>query len=317
MPLHPIIQAMLDKTVGLPAMHTLSVETIRAGDLARYASVPRPEVGDVADRLIPGPRGDLRIRIYRPDGRERLPVVVFFHGSGFVICSVETHDGMCRQICRRAGVIVVSVDYGLAPENKFPAGPDDSLAATRWVGEHAAEFGGDPARIAVAGDSAGGTMAAVTAVRIRDEGGPRLAGQLLLYPVTDHPDVETPSLVERGTGYGLTADGLRWFWSHYLNDASEGAHPHASPYRAESLAGLPPAYVVTAEYDPLRDEGERFAGRLKAAGLPVVLCRFADANHGFMTWVDIVDSATAAMDGACDWLRTILRPKAETAAASP
>lgn len=308
MPLHPGLQAMLDQTAHLPAMETLPVATVRAGAETRYAAVPRPTVGSVEDRSIPGPRGDIRIRIYRPESAGPLPVAVFFHGSGFVICSIDTHDGMCRQICRKTGALVVSVDYALAPENKFPAGPDDCLAATRWVGEHAAELGGDPDRIALAGDSVGGTFSAVTALRIRDEGGPSIAAMLLAYPVTDYPDPGTPSYVERGTGYGLTGDGMRWFWSHYLNDPSEGAHPHASPYRAENLSGLPPAYILTAEYDPLRDEGELFAERLRQAGVPVTLKRYDDMSHGFLSWAGTIDRAEKALDESCAWLRGVLRP---------
>lgn len=294
---------MLDKAAGLPAMHTLPVETIRAGDMARYAAVPRPDVHRVEDGSIPGPRGGIRIRIYRPEAPGPRPVVVFFHGSGFVICSIDTHDGLCRQICLRTDAVVVSVDYALAPENKFPAAPDDCLAATRWVARQAAELGGDPDRIALAGDSAGGTLAAVTALRVRDEGGPSIKALLLLYPVTDYPEPGTPSYVERAEGYGLTSDTMRWFWANYLNDPSEGAHPHASPYRADNLAGLPATYVMTAEFDPLRDEGEMFAGRLRKAGVPVELRRYSDMNHGFISWVGLIDRSGEALDAACGWLR--------------
>ena len=304
MPLHPLLTAMLAKTVGLPAMNTLTPAIIRATDTARYQTgVPPDEVHAVEDRHIPGPRGAIRVRIYRPDAEAERPVTVFFHGSGFVICSIETHDAMCRQICRRSGTVVVSVDYALAPENKFPAAPDDCLAATRWVAEHASEFGGDPTRLALAGDSAGGNLATVTALRIRDEGGPKIQAQLLLYPVTDHYSVQRLSYTERGTGNGLTADGMIWFWNHYLNHPDEGAHPHASPIRADSLQGLPAAYVVTGEYDPLRDEGEDYALRLRAAGVDVELVRCADMNHGFLSWVGLIDSSTVAMDAACVWLK--------------
>jgi acetyl esterase len=208
-------------------------------------------------------------------------------------------------LCAGAACVVVSVDYRLAPEHKFPAGIDDCLIATRWAAAHAAELGADPARIAVAGDSAGGNMAAVTALRVRDEGGPALCGQLLLYPVTDYNTPGTPSYEQNAEGYGLTRDTMKWFWAHYLADPSEGMHPHASPLRAENLSGLPPALVVTAEYDPLRDEGEFYAERLRAAGVPTSLTRYAGVNHGFMFWVGIVDKAGAAMSQACNWLRSI------------
>lgn len=187
MTLHPALQAMVDAAAALPAMHTLPVDVVRAGAAARYKAVPRPDVAHVEDRAVPGPRGPIPVRIYRPDLEPGRPVIVFFHGSGFVICSVETHDGLARQLCRRSGMIVVSVDYALAPENKFPAAPQDCLAATRWVFAHARDFGGDPARIALAGDSVGGTMSAVTAIRLRDAGEPAPRAMLLMYPVTDHP----------------------------------------------------------------------------------------------------------------------------------
>jgi acetyl esterase len=303
MSLHPAIEAALEQAAALPPMHTLPLETVRAGFVARYAAIPRPDVGHVEDRTIPGPRGQIRLRIYRPELAGTRPVVAFFHGGGFAICSIETHDGPCRQICLRADAVVVSVDYALAPEHKFPAGPDDCLAAARWIGAHAGEFGGDPEKLVLMGDSAGGTLAAVTAIRLRDEGGPKPAAQILLYPVTDYHTPGTPSYAQRGEGFGLTRDAMKWFWGHYLQEASHAAHPHASPLHADDLAGLPPAYVVTAEYDPLRDEGERFAQRLTQAGVPTTLIRYADMNHGFMSWVGIIDRSGEALDAACAWLR--------------
>jgi len=228
---------------------------------------------------------------------------VFFHGSGFVLCSLDTHDGMCRNLCAGAACIVASVDYRLAPEHKFPAGIDDCLHATRWAATHAAELGADPTRIGIAGDSAGANMAAVTALRVRDEGGPALCGQLLLYPVTDYHTPGTPSYSENAEGYGLTRETMKWFWDHYLSDPREGIHPHAAPLRAPTLSGLPPALVISAEYDPLRDEGEIYADRLRGAGVPVVLSRYDGVNHGFMFWVGVVDKAGAAMNESCEWLR--------------
>jgi acetyl esterase len=201
----------------------------------------------------------------------------------------------------------VSVDYRLAPEAKFPAGPDDCLAATRWAAANASALGADPGQIIVAGDSAGGNLAAVTALRIRDEGGPRLLGQLLIYPVTDYIEPGTPSMQENAEGYGLTRAGMAWFWNHYLADPADGLHPHASPFRANDLAGLPPALVVTAEYDPLRDEGEYYADRLRQAGVPTQMKRWDGMNHGFFFWPGVVDRAGEAMDEACAWVRTLLR----------
>lgn len=307
MALDPVIKAMLEKAAGQPAWHTLTPDEIRATDLARYALVQKPQVGSVTDRAIPGPHRDINIRVYRPDDRAGLPIVVFFHGGGFVICSVETHDGLCRQICARTGAIVVSVDYALAPEHKFPKGLDECLAATRWVAENADEIGGDPNRMALAGDSSGGNFAAVTALRIRDDGGPHLAAQLLIYPVTDHHSAGWPSYMERATGCGLTSETMVWFWNHYLDQTHSPDDPMVSPNRADNLAGLPPTYVVTAEYDPLRDEGGIFAERLAAAGVDTVHVRYDDVHHGFFPWTGVIGRSEEAMDAACNWLKSRLQ----------
>jgi acetyl esterase len=304
MPVDPQIQTLLDKGTGVPATHTLPVHVARAQYEARTALMaPAAGIAAVREQTIVGPAGPLRIRIYTPHGTGPFPLLVFCHGSGFVLCSLDTHDGMCRNLCAGAACVVASVDYRLAPEHKFPAGIDDCLHATRWAAAHAAELGTDPMRIAIAGDSAGANMAAVTALRVRDEGGPLLCGQLLLYPVTDYHMPGTPSYAENAEGYGLTRETMKWFWDHYLSDPSEGAHPHAAPLRAPVLAGLPPAFVITAEYDPLRDEGELYAERLRAAGVPAALSRYDGVNHGFMFWVGVVDKAGRAMDESCGWLR--------------
>jgi acetyl esterase len=222
-----------------------------------------------------------------------------------VLCSLDTHDGMCRNLCAGSVCVVASVDYRLAPEHKFPAGIDDCLHATRWAAAHAAELGADPRRIAVAGDSAGGNIAAVTALRVRDEGGPALCGQLLLYPVTDYHTPGTPSYQENAEGYGLTRDTMKWFWGHYLRDPSEGTHPHAAPLRAPDLSGLPPALVITAEYDPLRDEGELYGRRLEQAGVPAEIIRYDGMMHGFFTMVGVLDTARAAVATAAGRLGSV------------
>ncbi|MGC2411662.1 MAG: alpha/beta hydrolase [Stellaceae bacterium] len=306
MPVDPQIQELLDKGTGVPATHTLAVPVARAQYEARIALMAKPaEIAAVRDETIDGPGGRLRIRLYTPQGTGPFPLLVFFHGSGFVLCSLDTHDGMCRNLCAGAECVVASVDYRLAPEHKFPAGVEDCLHATRWSAAHAAALGSDAARIAIAGDSAGATMAAVTALRVRDEGGPALCGQLLLYPVTDYYNPGTASYRENAEGYGLTRETMKWFWDHYLSDPSEGAHPHAAPLRAPVVSGLPPALVITAQYDPLRDEGEIYAERLRAAGVPVVLSRYDGVNHGFMFWVGVVDKAGQAMNETCVWLRSV------------
>lgn len=306
MPVDPQIQALLDRSAHLPGIHTLSVADARA----RYDALvkvlpPSALIARVAEQSIDGPGDTLKLRIYTPEGTGPFPVIVFFHGSGFVLCSLDTHDGMCRNLCGGAGALVISVDYRLAPEHRFPAAPDDCLAATRWVAIHAAELGGDPARLVVAGDSAGGNLAAVTALRIRDEGGPRLLGQLLLYPATAHCTADMPSYAENADGYGLTRATMEWFWSHYA-DPSAATNPHAAPLIATDLARLPPALIQVAEYDPLRDEGIRYAQRLAEAHVPTNLSRWEGMNHGFLFWVNHVDAATEAMREANAWLRRIL-----------
>jgi acetyl esterase len=307
MPVDPQIRMLLDLGAALPPFHTLSVEEARAQFAVRsFPGLRQPDIASVTNRDMQGPNGSMALRVYTPFGDGPFPLIVFFHGSGFVVCSLDTHDGMCRNLCAGTGCVVVSVDYRLAPEHRFPAAPDDCLAATRWAVANAAALGGDPGRVLVAGDSAGGNLATVTALRIRDEGGPKLAGQLLIYPVTDYYDTETRSMTENAEGYGLTRAGMIWFWNHYLPDPSYGANPHVSPLRATDLSGLPPVLVVTAEYDPLRDEAEDYAARLRQAGVPTEAKRWDGMNHGFFIWPGVVDKAGAALDEACGWVRSLL-----------
>lgn len=311
MPLDPQIQLLLDKGAGVPATHTLPVDEARRLYEARIAAMAPPaEVPTVYDLLLAGPGGPLRVRIYRPMMQQNQPMVVFFHGSGFVLCSLETHDGMCRNICAGAGCIVVSVDYRLAPEHKYPAGLEDCVFATHWAIQRSLEIDGDPNNVVVAGDSAGGNMAAAVALRMRDEHGPKLRGQLLIYPVTDYHTPGTPSYERNAEGYGLTRDTMKWFWRHYLNEESEADSPYVSPLRAPDLSALPPAMVVTAEYDPLCDEGEFYAEKLREAGVPVSSKRWAGMNHGFLFWVGVVDQAGLAMRETCAWLRSVFVPSA-------
>jgi len=308
MPVDPQIQALLDMGTGVPATNTLSVAEARAQYEGRIRLMaPAAPIGAVTERVIDGPGGDLRLRIYRPAGQGPFPLLVFYHGSGFVLCSLDTHDGMCRNLCAGARCVVVSVDYRLAPEHKYPGGLDDCVFATCWVAEHASELEGDVSRIAIGGDSAGGNLAAAAALRLRDAQGPALCGQLLIYPVTDYYTPGTSSYRDNADGYGLTRDTMIWFWEHYLHDAGEAADPLVSPLRAPDLSRLPPALVVTAEYDPLRDEGEHYADKLRAAGTPVITSRWDGMNHGFFFWVGRVDKASAAMAESCGWLRQIFR----------
>jgi acetyl esterase len=257
----------------------------------------------VVNRVIPGPAGDLPVRIYTPNGSGPFPLLVFFHGSGFVVCNLDTHDGTCRNLCNAAGCVVVSVDYRLAPEDKFPAGPEDCYAAIKWAAEHARELNADAARMAIAGDSAGGNLVAVVALMVRDKGGPTLRGQLMIYPVTDYYKPGHPSYVENAEGYGLTAAGMRWFWGHYLSNESEADNQYVSPLRAQNLRGLPPALIITAEYDVLRDEGERYGKRLAEAGVPAKVTRYDGMHHGFFQMYGIVEKAKKALEEASTWLK--------------
>ncbi|MGH3146835.1 MAG: alpha/beta hydrolase, partial [Rubrobacter sp.] len=311
MTLDPKIRELLEMRADAPPIGTVPVEEMRAAAPAQMAELFRmgmisTPVAAVEDRFIPGPAADLPVRVFTPEGRDPFPVVVFFHGGGWVLGDLNTHDPMCRALCAGAGCVVVSVGYRLAPEHPFPAATDDALAATRWVGEHAAEIGGDPARIAVAGDSAGGNLSAVTALRIRDEGGPKLGGQLLIYPGLGHPESPTPSYIENAEGYGMTREAARWFYEQYLPGGSQASHPHTSPLFAPDLRGLPPALVITAEYDVLRDEGKLYVERLLEAGVPARLSRYGGVNHRFAELLGILDQAEQARDEMCVWLREVL-----------
>jgi acetyl esterase len=261
-----------------------------------------PDVAKTEDRTIPGPAGEIPIRIYWPSGDANRPVIVFFHGGGWTIGTIQTHDSVAKQLCVGADAIVVNVEYRLAPENKFPAAADDAFAAVQWVAAHAGEIGGDASRVAVAGDSAGGNLSAVTALRARDEGGPPLVFQLLVYPVTDSR-MDTESYVENASGYFLTAETMRNFWGSYLASPAEATNPYASPMHAEDLSGLPPALVITAGYDPLRDEGEAYATRLRDAGVDAKASRYEGSIHVFFGLTNLFAASDRAMKEACDALR--------------
>lgn len=285
MPLDPQVRDFLDQlaALNLPPLSVLTPDIVRQGIKMQRAALGEQEpepVAHVEDRTIPGPAGDIAVRIYTPGEQRLYPALVYFHGGGWVICDLDTHDGICRSLANLANCIVISVDYRLAPEHKFPAAAEDCFAATQWVADNAASIHGDASRIAIGGDSAGGNLTAVVSQMARDAGGPRLAFQLLIYPATDMR-MNTPSMDENADGYYLTKDDMIWFMGHYLNSDEEKLHPVASPFLAENLAGLPPALVITAAYDPLRDEGERYGQRLKEAGVPVTISRYDGMIHGF------------------------------------
>ena len=297
MPLDPQIKAVLEAmgALAMPSLSTVSPAVMRqAFEEQRSARPEGDSVAKVIDRQIPGPDGKLTVRVYSPFGAGPFPVLTYFHGGGFVLCDLETHDSTCRGLTNAAQCVVVSVDYRLAPEAPFPAAPEDCYAATRWVAENAPELDGDPARHAVAGDSAGGNLAAVVALMARDRGGPALVHQLLIYPVTDH-SFDTPSYLDNAEGYFLTREMMQWFWGHYLKSEADGMQALASPLRADDLSNLPSATVITAEFDPLRDEGEAYAARLEASGVPMELVRYEGMIHGFFGMTDTVDRAKEAV----------------------
>jgi acetyl esterase len=284
-------------------MHTLAPDEARRRNAANAQAMgPAEPVAEVRDRTVPGPGGPIPIRVYVPEGTGPFPALVYFHGGGWVIGSIATHDVTCRQIANAAGCMVVSVDYRLAPEHKYPAAVDDAYAATAWVFEHAASIGADPRRVAVGGDSAGGNLAAAVSLMARDRASFRPVLQLLIYPILNH-DLDTPSYLENADGYLLTRDTMRWFWQCYLRRAEDGRDPYASPLRAEDLRGLAPALVITAEYDPLRDEGEAYAARLRDAGVPVALTRYDGMIHAFFRRTELFDQARVAMQEVADALR--------------
>ncbi len=304
MPLHPEYDAMLRQlaeTSG-PALIDLPVDAGREMYRAMQPEAPEVAVGTVTDIDAGGVPG----RVYRPPGAGPFAVVMMFHGGGWVIGDLVTADRQSREICKGAGVVVISIDYRLAPENRFPAAADDCYAATVWAAEHAGAYDGDPTRLAVAGDSAGGNLAAVVAQMARDKNGPAIAFQLLVYPVTDGVGFDTPSYRSNAEGYLLTADSMRWFWNHYAPTVSDRDHPYASPLLAAELSGLPPALVMTAEFDPLRDEGEAYARQLSSAGVDTTLVRWDGFIHGFFGHTGVIKAALEPMHKACAALRAAL-----------
>ncbi len=297
MPVHPEAQQLLAalEAAGLPPFEHMTVPQAREATKGFIDLQGEPEEIATEDRKIPGPAGEIPIRVYTPAGEGPKPVIVYFHGGGWVIGELDTVDNPLRRIANRTGAVVVSVDYRLAPEHRYPAAFDDSYAATAWVAEHAAELGGDPERIAVCGDSAGGNLAAAVAIAARDRQGPRLTAQLLIYPVTDF-GFTTESYEQNGEGYLLTKGSMQWFWAHYLGAQDLGKDPYACPARADDLSGLPPAFVATAEFDPLRDEGEAYAANLRIAGVDVTAKRYDGMLHGFAWTLGATPSGAALID---------------------
>ncbi|WP_018255720.1 alpha/beta hydrolase [Salinispora mooreana] len=306
MTLHPEAEAYRASraAAGTPPLYTQTLAEARAADLAAIlaGSGPVEPVHEVRDTCVPGPAGDIPVRVYRPAATGPLPTLLYFFGGGWTLGSIDTADGVCRRLANAVPCQVITVGYRLAPEHPFPAAVHDCHAALRHVAVHPAEFGADPERLAVAGDSAGGNLAAAVTL-LAQQDGPRLAAQLLVYPNTDQtiepPGDEDPLLFNRRS--------VAWYRSHYLADPTDAQHPLASPLLADDLTGLPPAFVVTAEFDPLCAEGERYADRLRLAGVQTILTRYAGMVHGFFTMPGIFDAGRQAQAAAATFLRRRLR----------
>jgi acetyl esterase len=306
MPLHPAIASALEAEAGAPPLETLPDDRLRAvrEELALKRSRLHEPLSRVEDRTIAGGAGPIPIRLYTPLGPGPLPIVVFAHGGGWVIGTLDTVDDLCRSISRRSSSLVVSVGYRRAPEHRYPAALHDVMDALRWSAEHAGELNGDANRLVVAGDSAGGNLAAAACLLARDGGGPRIAAQVLIYPVTNH-GFDTASYHQHAGGWGLTRDLMIWFWDQYLAKPADGAESLASPLRAHDLKRLPAAFVLTAGYDVLRDDGEAYAARLARSGVPVRCTRYLRMNHGFITLGAVLADARRALDDMAEFLRTL------------
>jgi acetyl esterase len=306
-PLDPQVETLLELINQLPPLFSGTVaEARQAADTWLALDVEEKPAVATANRHITGPAGDLPVRVYTAPGATPMAALVFFHGGGWVIGSIDTHDRICRELASEAGIIVVSVGYRLAPENKFPAATEDAYAATRWVVEHATELGVDPDRVAVGGDSAGGNLAAVTCLMARDRGGPPIQFQLLIYPSTDDVFDDESCRQTRG-GLVHSVAGMHWCRDHYLRNQDDAQNPYVAPMRAETLKGLPQALVITGEYDPLRDQGEAYARRLRDDGVQVTLRRYDGMVHTFFSMTTVIDAARVAMSDTAETMREALR----------
>ena len=305
MPLVPELQAFLAQIPPAPSERP-SIEQMRALAVANSAQLPRrpTSIAGTREIMVPGPASELPARVYTPLGVGPFPLVVYFHGGGFVAYTLDTHDQVCRELCTGTGAVVVSVEYRLAPEFRFPHPTDDAYAAVKWLGEHAAELGADAGRMAVAGDSAGASLSLAAALQVQDGGGPELAALLLIYPVADMSgQTEYPSRSENGQGYFLTSEAMQLFGAMYLNTPEDALHQHVSPLHSAPLAGLPPTLVLTAEYDPLRDEGHALAEKLQDQGVDTTYRPGPGLIHGFANMTGFVPAAARIMDDAAAWLK--------------
>ena len=288
MPIHPIdadVERLLTivNDVSQPSIVSMTPAEARAWSKSTFTPPDRPiEVASVTDREIPGPAGSLTVRVYHPAPEGHRPLLVFFHGGGWVLGDLDGADPTARRLAVELDAVVASVDYRLAPEHPYPAGPEDAIAATRWLAEHAAELGADPERVGVGGDSAGGHLAAIAAIAMREEQGPSLNCQYLIYPVTDS-DFTRESMVENARGRLLETEAMAWFWDHFCPDHDRRTEWLASPIRIDDMAGLPPAVVALAAHDPLYSEGLAYARRLEDAGVPTIVKVATDLIHGYFS----------------------------------
>ncbi|MEY2445769.1 MAG: acetyl esterase [Ilumatobacteraceae bacterium] len=309
MPLDAQVEMLLKGMAaqGAPPIHQLSVadaRTMSSSPEALALAGETIEVGSVNDIKIPVDDAEIAARVYTPEGDGPHPVVVFFHGGGWVICSLDSHDNLARAICRDADTIVVSVDYRMAPDFRFPVAAEDSFAATRWVAANAESFGGDATRLAVCGDSAGGNLSAVVSQMARDAGGPAIVFEALIYPAVDMT-AEGGSLTENATGYFLEEESMTWFMNHYLAE-TDRAHPLASPALHPDLSNLPPCFIATCEYDPLRDQGEAYGAALRASGVEAEVKRYDGLIHASATMAGVLDGGRQLVADVADRLHTAL-----------
>lgn len=288
-----------------PPVSEQTPEFVRGNYLAIAEALGAGEDVATTDGILPGPAGNIRYRMYQPEGHGPLPILVYFHGGGWVAGDLETHDHLCRMLCAGSGCLVISIDYRLAPEHRFPAAVDDSVMAYEWVVENASSLGGDPTRIAVGGDSAGGNLSAVVCLVERDRGGRQPDFQLLIYPGTDMT-MSQPSIEENAEGYLLEKEQIAWFLDHYLPEREDRLDPRASPLRAESHEELAPALVISAEFDPLRDESTAYVEKLQAAGVSAELSEYKGAIHAFMQFAPMMSIGQRSADEACAALRAAL-----------
>jgi acetyl esterase len=297
MPLDPAAKSLLDLINSLDTvpMAEMTPQMMRGG-MKLPADESPVEMAQVVDVVIAGSASPINARVYVPHSNiEQLPLCLFYHGGGFVVGDLVDYDSWCRRVADKTGAIIISVNYALAPEYKFPQGPDDCYQALLWAESNAVNYGGDTRKIAVMGDSAGGCMAAVVCQRALAEQGPAICHQVLIYPVTDF-NFDTPSYINSGEGYFLTRERMQWFWNHYLKDPEQGSLPYASPIRSESLSGLPSATVITAEYDPLLAEGESYSDKLTSHGVSTTYRMYEGMFHGFTSFINMLEQADQSID---------------------